>query len=1146
MRTVSAKMYGARLWLAAAGLQLLLLTATGARHHRRSMPTQATLPVSKGGWRPVVGSGGLVYGSYGTASLHAPTYKYPLPVLDLYQSSSRPLATRDSAKLTSIAQSYRPTTLRTVQAAQPAPPANQPINSYHNPFVFTNNGVSYKYIQNYPLDSVVIRNPQNPYAARPVFKYSNNKIKQQPLQNTVLQQLNNVQPIQFGQYQTSKPLDVFKKPVEGYARPTENKPNQSGTEIYKPEVYKLQDSEPAPQQVSQQVKTAQQQQALIGTQKPPHNPYPHYTYQDPVYPPNILGSFGAFGLQPVKGSYPTKTTYLPPQPNKQTIFNSFNYSPSFKTTPTIFTSTTPKLQTTVNHIPFAPTVIDYKSTSTTPPKLSQLTPAKIDPNAGNKGSFKASPQDPFIKHYQSDYNKIAVTTYNPVQTTTPASNQFSFDYNYQLQQNNQAQTFYDPQTQNYNYQKKKQKIHDSVAAGVNQATHQYASPPKSVPSYEVIETTESDDIVTHSAPQVWNQQPYDSNPKTTEETVTKQLHPDVGFSKYTTTPVADLPEEYAIVTEAEKGYENSLGYDSEVESQSRRPLGDDFEPIGKHKLKDYYYKVSTPTYEHYSTSKRTKKPTESSRLTDAPEVTTYNIIKETVDDNTEALPTLPPYKHFKRPSTTDTPIDKEKIRKRNKNRRRRPPLANINHNKESGTSTTRKYVQSTTELPQTTESDEVHTIRPRIRPAKLKQQPNLTTPSVTTDSTTSAVPTISPTAPTIIKKKLVRRPLTTVTDRIETTTQAYKDYDNSKDSSIMKIANRPQYPKIGSTEEIPDFSHKQDEKDTPTSDVDVSLESIKSSADAAKSFAFHKDVKPIEAKLETTTESFRVTNEVTESTSTSRSETTSGNIAKIQRPRLKNKFNRTRFSVKDYRNRLSSTTSTTERSTESTPKLRFLHRKATTDFNTESETTTERKKFMPKDPRHKVANGSELNEEIEKEIHSIRHPSRQRQTTTTTENAESTTQKISSRIRNGVRRPKPTEETTETTSPTTVHSKRPQRKKITDSELGESVQDISVTDSTVIFDHKNDITSERTRSESAIMKIADKKHHDHHIEHLFEHSKRVSDLTLAASKDYNTPGMFKTVSSNSRRIPNYFTIATDDPILPIEAFFPQLNQKKES
>lgn len=848
------------------------------------------------------------------------------------------------------------------------------------------------------------------------------------------------------------------------------------------------------------------------------------------------------GREPV---FPTKTTYLAPQPTKQTIFNSFSYTPTFKTPPTIFVSTTPRQQTTPNHIQFASTFADYKPVSTQPTK--NASPVKIDPNA-NKGSFKASPQDPFInKHYLSDYNKLTVTTYNPIQATTLASNHF--DYSFPPQQSAQLQNYYDQQT-TYNYQKKKQKIHhDSIAAGINQSNQQYASPPKSRPTYEVIETTDSEDIITQSSPGSWNPQSYDSNPKTTEETVTKQLYPDTGFSKQTTTPVADLTEEYAIVTEAEKGYENSLGYNREVESQSRRPLGDDFEPIGKHKLKDYYYKVSTPTYDEYTTSKRTKKPTESSRFTTQPEVSTFNLNKETLDDVTlTPLPTLPPTQHFKRPTTTEATniIDKDRIRKRNKNRRRRPPLANIN---KDGTST-RKYSTSTTELPQTTSSEEFHTIRPRVRPAKLKQNPNLTTPSVTTDLTTSAVPTISPTAPTIIKKKLVRRPLTTITERIETTTQpfkdyqSFKDYDTNKDSSIMKIATRP-FSKLTASADIPDYTHKQDEKDTPTSDVSVSLsDSIKTTAEAAKSFAFHKDVKPIEAKLETTTASFSGGTEVTDATTTRNSESTSS-VGKVQRPRLKNKYNRTRFSVKDYRNRLSSTTSTTERSTESTPRIRFPLRKTTTDINAEGETTTERKKFTPKDPRHKIANGSEVNEEIEKEIHSIRQSGRQRQTTVT-DNTEQTTQKISSRIRNGARRPKPTEDTLETTSPTTPHSKRPLRKKPNDSELGESVQDISVTDSTINYDHKGDITSERTRSESAIMKIADKKHQDHHIEHLFEHSKRVSDLTLAASKDYNTPGMFKTVSSNSRRIPNYFTIATDDPILPIEAFFPQLNQKKES
>lgn len=60
-----------------------------------------------------------------------------------------------------------------------------------------------------------------------------------------------------------------------------------------------------------------------------------------------------------------------------------------------------------------------------------------------------------------------------------------------------------------------------------------------------------------------------------------------------------------------------------------------------------------------------------------------------------------------------------------------------------------------------------------------------------------------------------------------------------------------------------------------------------------------------------------------------------------------------------------------------------------------------------------------------------------------------------------------------------------------------------------------------------------------------DYSKRVSDLTSSFKNEYDTPGLFKSVSPNSRRIPNYFTISTDDPILPIEAFFPNLKDREK-
>ncbi|XP_041984750.1 general transcriptional corepressor trfA-like [Aricia agestis] len=1075
-------------------------------HHRRS--AQGNLP-SKGGWRPVVGSGGIYYGPLGTAPLHS---SYKVPLLDVYQSSMRPIATRDVTKLSSIAQSYRPTTLRTVPA-QTAHPGHQPINSYLNPFALPNNGLThYKFVPNYQTaESVLIRNPHNQY--RPIQKH---QTKQKPqYHNNILQQLTNVQQFQFGAYSTGKPLDLFAAPIE--YKP-EKRPASAETEIYKPEVYKISESESSPQFV----KTAQQQ----GGQKIAQNPYAQYSFHDLAnfhqFPPSILGTFGSFGVQSVKGRDPihqvTKTSFLQAQPTKHTIFNSFGYTPTFKTTPAFFSSTTPKLQTVPNHLLFGSGFGNFATQQT---KLD--VPLKIDPNAGIKNGFKPSPHDAFtIKNYNVDINKV--TTYNPplIQSTTPL-----YFNDYGAQANGLLQNYNNQQNINYNNKiNNKNQQGDSVGL-TQQLSQQYVDAPDALNlqnnqfnnlyhPYEVVEN-EQDELKTQS--------PWTVTPETfqNQDSDGKQDEADNNIYEKPTTSTADQQEEFAIVTESEKDFDNGFNY-NQADSQSRRPLGDDFEPIGKQKLKDYYYRVSTPAYNGNGKSgRRTKKPNES--VKPVQEITTE---VSTNADNTDAssapLPTLPPNLHFKRPSSNDTSVDKDKIRKRNKIRRRRPQLANLNRNKTE----TVTLSESSTE-PATTIADEVHTIRPRPRTTKT----SVTTQTITTDFTTSALPTTSPTRPTVIKKKLVghRRPFTTTTtEKYETTTPAVKEHDYSRESPIMKISTRPHYQKTTPIYDLkindtPDYSHKQDEKDTPTSDVSVSLsDTLKTSSDI-KEFSFHRDARPVEMKE--TTESVKDNNDA----ETSQKEDTSPR-SKL-RPRLKNKFDRPKFSMKDYRSRLNSTT-TTEKPTENTSKPRVSIRKppSVDNYFTEVETTTERKKFMPKEPRHKL-NRTDNNES---EIHS-RQAIRQNSRPNVEETETAPPQKISARIRNGQRRPKPTEES-ESTSPTTLLlSKRPLRKKVYDSDVGESVNDI-VTEN-------HDHTSERTRSESAIMKIADKKHHDH-AERVFEQSKRVSDLTLAASKDYNTPGMFKTVAANSRRIPSYFTIATDDPILPIEAFFPQLNQKKEA
>lgn len=55
-----------------------------------------------------------------------------------------------------------------------------------------------------------------------------------------------------------------------------------------------------------------------------------------------------------------------------------------------------------------------------------------------------------------------------------------------------------------------------------------------------------------------------------------------------------------------------------------------------------------------------------------------------------------------------------------------------------------------------------------------------------------------------------------------------------------------------------------------------------------------------------------------------------------------------------------------------------------------------------------------------------------------------------------------------------------------------------------------------------------------------EQSERVAELTRFGTNHFQSVNTASGVSGTSRRVPNYFTIATEDPILPIEAFFPKM------
>lgn len=77
-------------------------------------------------------------------------------------------------------------------------------------------------------------------------------------------------------------------------------------------------------------------------------------------------------------------------------------------------------------------------------------------------------------------------------------------------------------------------------------------------------------------------------------------------------------------------------------------------------------------------------------------------------------------------------------------------------------------------------------------------------------------------------------------------------------------------------------------------------------------------------------------------------------------------------------------------------------------------------------------------------------------------------------------------------------------------------------------------TTSTSSTEGSVMSISDNDLN----ESPSHQSERVAELTIFGSNQFNTVNK----GTSSRRIPGYFTIATEDPILPIEAFFPQVKR----
>ncbi|XP_076267570.1 uncharacterized protein LOC143200781 isoform X3 [Rhynchophorus ferrugineus] len=328
-------------------------------------------------------------------------------------------------------------------------------------------------------------------------------------------------------------------------------------------------------------------------------------------------------------------------------------------------------------------------------------------------------------------------------------------------------------------------------------------------------------------------------------------------------------------------------------------------------------------------------------------------------------------------------------------------------------------------------------------------------------------------------------------------------------------------------------------------------------------------IEPLESSEEIVT-----TTTTTQPTTT----TTEAVTARTHRIRVRpNKFdnsNRPRFSVKDYRQRLNQLTSTTPtttteenvKSTTENVRLRFQNRirtrppvSPTTASNRMDEDSTEdsltttspRPKFKPNQPRYHATTDSDniITENSVKAVNTRLRPFGKQRTTTeaTTVGPKVTIRpnffanrrrsgypSLKSRLENKNRNDDTKQDEDSDTKPNSEEEAEVQ--KVAESGAPETSTitpefTLNQATSDTVVDILNAPTEPVTDEE---LKVDD-----------LMHSQRVSDLT-SSFKDYDKPGLFNSVAPTSRSIPNYFTLSTEDPILPIEAFFPNLKEKDKT
>ncbi|KAJ8936629.1 hypothetical protein NQ314_012245 [Rhamnusium bicolor] len=390
-----------------------------------------------------------------------------------------------------------------------------------------------------------------------------------------------------------------------------------------------------------------------------------------------------------------------------------------------------------------------------------------------------------------------------------------------------------------------------------------------------------------------------------------------------------------------------------------------------------------------------------------------------------------------------------------------------------------------------------------------------------------------------------------------------QEEESKFDTTIVNndLINTAQKPIFDETDGVTENTHVYDK--TRSSVGSTTVQDTTVSTPISTSPENEIDYSTAAPTLEQNDEGLETTSATTLPTTTTTTEVTTTKSHRIRgRPTKYDSSSRPRFSVKDYRQRLNQYTSTTPSTTTDFVKttegirLRFPSRlrtrptpKTTTQANDQiEEEHTEpirRGGFKPKEPRHSVTttDGPQDNIVTEKNIKSVntrlRPFGRYRFTTEST----SATPKVSIKPNLFSARRRPPQLTlrnrvfskfhNNSTEETTTYGNEVE---VTEPVTEETTETEEIpTQASTEFHSKMKIVD--TTTEISELTTIDLNEDDY--------SQRVSELTSSFKNEYETPGLFKSVSPTSRRIPSYFTISTDDPILPIEAFFPNIKEKEK-